>query len=192
MTIPTHTLTRTSDSRILPQVGRWEIDPEHTSAEFVARHLMVTKVRGVFGAVTGYIDVAENPEESQVEIVIEAASISTGSEDRDIHVKSEDFFDVGVYPEIRFVSTAVQPSGGSWKLTGDLTIKDVTKPIILDFEFHGVTDDPWGNSKATFSASTAVMREEWGLNWNVALDSGGVLVSKKIVIEIEVQASLAS
>lgn len=192
MTIPTHTLTRTVNGAALPRVGRWDIDPEHTSAEFVARHLMVTKVRGAFGTLAGYIDVAENPEESQVEIVIVAASVSTGAEDRDTHIKSEDFFDVESYPEIRFVSTAVQPSGGSWKLTGDLTIKGVTKPVILDFEFHGISDDPWGNSKAAFSASTAVMREEWGLNWNAALDSGGVLVSKKIIIEFEVQAALAS
>ncbi|MEE8486335.1 MAG: YceI family protein [Acidimicrobiia bacterium] len=192
MTIPTHTLTRTIDGAVLPRVGRWDIDPAHTMAEFVARHLMVTKVRGVFGAVTGYIDVAENPEDSRVEIVIEAASVSTGSEDRDTHLKSEDFFDVETYPEIRFVSTAVQPDGVSWKLIGDLTIRGVTKPVTLDFEFHGVADDPWGASKGAFSATTEVMREDWGLNWNVALDSGGVLVSKKIVFEIEVQASPAS
>lgn len=192
MTNPTHRLTRSVDGADLPRVGQWEIDPEHTSAGFVARHLMVTKVRGTFSALAGYIDVAENPEDSLVEIVIEAASISTGAEDRDTHIKSEDFLDVENYPEIRFVSTAVQPSGGSWKLIGDLTIKGITNPVSLNFEFYGVSDDPWGNSKATFSASTTVMREEWGLNWNVALDSGGVLVSKKIIIEIEVQASLGS
>jgi polyisoprenoid-binding protein YceI len=192
MTIATHTLTRTVDGAELPAVGRWQIDPAHTSAEFVGRHLMVTKVRGGFGTVSGHIDVSENPSLSSVEVTIETASVSTGAEDRDNHVKSEDFFDVENFPEIQFVSTAIEPNGGSWKLAGDLTIKNVTKPVVLDFTFVGIVDDPWGNSKAAFSATTEVMREDWGLNWNVALDSGGVLVSKKIAIEIEVQASPAS
>lgn len=192
MTIAAHTLTRTVDGADVPGVGRWQIDPAHTSAEFVGRHLMVTKVRGGFGSVSGYIDVSEDPQRSTVEVTIETASVTTGTEDRDNHVKSEDFLDVENFPEIRFVSTAIEPSGSSWKLTGDLTIKDVTKPVAMDFEFVGIVDDPWGNSKAAFSASTEVMRGDWGLDWNVVLDSGGVLVSKKIAIEIEVQAAPVS
>ncbi len=192
MTVATHPLTRTVDGAVVPGVGRWDIDPAHTSAEFVGRHLMVTKVRGGFGSVSGSIEVSETPEDSKVEIIIETASVSTGSEDRDTHIKSEDFFDVENFPEMRFVSTGVESDGGSWKLVGDLTIKDVTKPVTLDFEFAGIVDDPWGNAKAAFSAKTKIMRDDWGLSWNVPLDSGGVLVSKKITIEIEVQASPAS
>ncbi|MCL1588655.1 MAG: YceI family protein [Actinomycetia bacterium] len=187
-----HPLTRTVDGANVPSVGRWNIDPSHTSAEFVGRHLMVTKVRGGFGAVTGTIDVSEDPRESSVAIVIETVSVSTGDDDRDGHIKSGDFFDVETYPEMRFVSTAVEPSGSSWKLTGDLTIKDATKPVAINFDFNGIVDDPWGNSKAAFSGTAEILREDWGLNWNVALDAGGVLVSKKIAIEIEVQAAPAS
>lgn len=192
MTVATHSLTRTVNGAVVPGVGRWDIDPAHTSAEFIGRHLMVTKVRGGFGSVSGTIVVSETPEDSKVEIVIETASVSTGSEDRDTHIKSEDFFDVENHPEMRFVSTSVETNGGSWKLVGDLTIKGVTKPVTLDFDFAGIVDDPWGNPKAAFSATTEIMRDDWGLSWNVPLDSGGVLVSKKIVIEIEVQASPAS
>jgi polyisoprenoid-binding protein YceI len=192
MTTATHTLSRTVDTSEVPSAGRWEIDPAHTSAEFVGRHLMVTKVRGSFQNVSGSIVVADDPLESEVEVVIDATSLSTGAADRDGHLKSTDFFDVESYPEIRFVSTSVTPDGSSWKLEGDLTIKDVTKSVVLDFDFVGLVDDPWGNSKAAFSASTEILREDWGLNWNVALESGGLLVSKKIVIEIEVQASPAS
>jgi polyisoprenoid-binding protein YceI len=192
MPVSEHPLTRTIDGADVPAVGRWNIDPAHTSAEFVGRHLIVTKVRGGFGTVTGTIDVAEDPQDSKVEIVIETASVSTGDDDRDTHIKSGDFFDVETFPQMRFVSTAVEPSGGSWKLIGDLTIKDVTRSVTLDFEFNGIVDDPWGNSKAAFSGTAEVMREDWGLNWNVALEAGGVLVSKKIALEIEVQAAPAS
>ncbi len=192
MTVQTHTLTRTVDGATVPGVGRWDVDPAHTAAEFIGRHLMVTKVRGAFATVAGFIDVAEDIAESKVEIVIETASVSTGAEDRDGHIKSEDFLDVEKFPEMRFVSTDVRSNGDSWELIGDLTIKDVTKPVTLDFEFLGIIDDPWGNPKAAFSATSEVLREDWGLNWNVALDAGGVLVSKKITIEIEVQASPAS
>ena len=192
MTTATHTLSRTVDTAAVPSAGRWDIDPAHTSAEFVGRHLMVTKVRGSFQNVSGSIVVADDPLESEVEVVIDASSLSTGAADRDGHLKSADFFDVENYPEIRFMSTSVSPNGSSWKLEGDLTIKDVTKSVVLDFDFVGLVDDPWGNSKAAFSASTEILREDWGLNWNVALESGGLLVSKKIVIEIEVQASPAS
>lgn len=192
MTIATHKLTRIVDGAIVPSGGRWDIDPAHTSAEFVGRHLVVTKVRGAFASVAGTIEVAENPEDSKVEIVIQTASVSTGAEERDTHLKSEDFFDVENFPEIRFLSTAIQPNGGSWKLIGDLTIKDVTKPVTLDFDFAGIIDDPWGNAKTAFSATAEIMRDDWGLTWNVALDAGGVLVSNKIVIEIQAQASPAS
>ena len=183
--------TRTIDGREVPAVGTWTIDPTHTQAEFVARHLMVSKVRGGFATIDGSIVVAEDPSDSTVEIVIDASSVSSGTTDRDAHLTSEDFFDVATYPEIRFVSTSVEPNGYDWRLLGDLTIKDVTKPNTLDISFLGLINDPWGNPKAVFSASTQVEREDWGLTWTVPLEGGGVLVSKTIKLEIEAQAALA-
>jgi len=188
----THPLIRTVDGAELPAVGTWNIDPAHTSAEFVARHLMVTKVRGGFASITGTIQVADDPADSLVEVVIDTESVSTGASDRDDHIKSADFLDVAGYPEMRFASTGIQPAGRAWKLTGDLTVKDVTRPVALDLEFVGIVDDPWGNAKAAFAATTEINREDWGLTWNVALETGGVLVSKKITIEIEAQATLAA
>ena len=181
-------LTRNVDGAAVPAAGTWVIDGSHTSAEFVARHLMVAKVRGGFGSVTGTIEVAEDPAASRVEVVIDTSSVSTADADRDGHIKSPDFFDVENHPEMKFVSTAVRPNGSSWVLDGDLTIKEVTKPVTLEFDFLGLAADPWGNQKAAFSANTTINREDWDLNWNVALETGGVLVSKKVNIEIEMQA----
>lgn len=192
MTTATHTLTRTVDGKVVPTPGTWTIDPSHTSVEFVGRHLMITKVRGSFSDVAGSIEVGEDLRTSSVDVTIRTASVTTGAEDRDGHLVSPDFFDVEAYPEMRFVSTGLRAAGDAWKLNGDLTIKDVTKPVTLDFEFAGLVNDPWGNSKAAFSASAEIMREDWGLNWNVALESGGVLVSKKITLELEIQAAPAS
>lgn len=190
----TMSLTRSVDGKEVPAVGTWTLDPTHTQAEFIARHLMVTKVRGGFQELSGTIVVAEDPRDSRVEVVLDVASVTSGTSDRDAHLKSADFFDVETYPEIRFVSTKVEPSGSArgsaWTLTGDLTIKDVTKPVTLAFEFVGITNDPWGNAKAAFSASAEVAREDWGLTWNVALEGGGVLVSKTVKLEIEAQATL--
>ena len=192
MTLAAHSLTRTVDDKLVPAVTTWQIDPAHTSVVFVGRHLMVTKVRGAFSDVSGTITVGDNPLDSSVAVNIGTASVSTGAEDRDGHLKSADFFDVENHPEMKFVSTGVRSIGDAWILDGDLTIKEVTKPVSLDFEFLGVFDDPWGNSKAAFAGSTEILREDWDLTWNVALESGGLLVSKKIAIEIEVQASLAA
>ena len=181
-------LVRTIDGAAVPAVGTWIIDGSHTSAEFVVRHLMVAKVRGAFGSVAGRIEVAEDPAASRVEVVIETESVSTGDAERDGHIKSADFFDIENHTEVKFVSTAVRPSGSSWVLVGDLTIKDVTKPVTLDFDFMGLATDPWGNQKAAFSATTTINREDWDLTWNVALETAGVLVSKNVTIEIEMQA----
>ena len=188
MSTTTKDLTRTVDGAVVPASGTWVIDGSHTSAEFVARHLMVAKVRGGFGSVTGTIEVAEDPAASRVEVVIDTTSVSTADADRDGHIKSPDFFDVENHPEMRFMSRAVRPNGSSWVLDGDLTIKDITKPVTLEFDFVGLATDPWGNQKAAFSATTTINREDWDLNWNVALETGGVLVSKKVNIEIEMQA----
>ncbi|MCJ7781000.1 MAG: YceI family protein [Acidimicrobiia bacterium] len=188
MSTTTQELTRTVDGVAVPAVGTWIIDGSHTSAEFVVRHLMVAKVRGSFGSVTGTIEVAEDPAASSVAVVIDTASVSTGDADRDGHIKTPDFFDIENHPEMRFVSTAVRSSGSSWVLVGELTIKDITQPVTLEFDFLGVTTDPYGNQKAAFSATTTINREDWNLNWNVPLEAGGVLVSKKVNIEIEMQA----
>jgi len=181
-------LTRTADGVAVPAVGTWIIDGSHTSAEFVVRHLMVAKVRGSFGSVAGTIEVAEDPAASSVAVVIDTASVSTGDADRDGHIRTADFFDIENHPEMRFVSTAVRSSGSSWVLDGELTIKEITQPVTLEFDFLGVTTDPYGNRKAAFSATTTINREDWNLNWNVPLEAGGVLVSKKVNIEIEMQA----
>lgn len=183
-------LTRVVEDRQVPAAGTWSIDPTHTQAEFIARHLMVSKVRGGFSDIAGTITVGDDPAESSVEVTIPVATVSTGTEDRDTHLKSGDFFDIEQFPTISFSSTSVEPSGSSWKLSGDLTIRDVTRPVTLDFEFLGISTDPWGNAKAAFSASTEVEREEWGLTWNVPLEGGGVLVSKTIKLEIEAQAAM--
>ena len=163
--------------------GTWTIDPTHTEVGFVARHLMVSKVRGSFTDVSGTVAVAEDVSESVANVVIKTASVSTGTADRDTHLRSADFFDVETFPEMTFVSTGFDGE----TLTGDLTIKDVTKPVTLDVEFNGVATDPWGNEKAGFEATADINRTDWGLNWNAALEKGGVLVSEKIKLVLDVQ-----
>jgi len=184
----TDTATTTS-THLVPDAGTYALDPSHASAEFVARHLMISKVRGGFGDVQGTITVAERLEDSHVEVTIATASINSGEPARDEHLRSADFFDVATYPNIEFRSTAVDHAGGErWKVTGDLTIKDVTRPVVLDVEFEGATDTPFGDSRIGFSASTEVNREDWGLSWNVALETGGVVVGKKVRLELAVEA----
>ena len=180
--------TRLVDGHVLPVAGAWEIDPGHTDLAFIGRHFMVTKVRGRFTDVEGTLTIGDTVEASTATATIRTASVSTGSADRDGHLTSPDFFDAATYPEITFVATGVQAVGGEYVLTGDLTIKDVTKPVSLPVEFEGVATDPFGNQRAGFSASTDVEREEWGLTWNAALETGGVLVSKKIKLQLDISA----
>ncbi len=175
----------------LPEPGTWHLDPAHTSIEFVARHLMVTKVRGGFGSFTGTVEIAENPTDSSVHIEVDMASVVTGNADRDGHLKSADFFDVENHPKMTFVSNSIVEKGDGYQVTGDLTVKGVTNPLTLDVEYLGVMTDPWGNAKAAFAGSGEVNREEWGLTWNAPLETGGVLVSKTAKIEIEAQAAMA-
>ena len=183
MSIATETSRET-----LPAAGTWTVDPGHTTAGFVARHLMVTKVRGSFTDLEGTVVGGERPEGTTGEAGLKTASIDTRSADRDAHLKSPDFFDVENFPEITFRSTGVRHvKGRDWQLDGDLTIKGVTKPVTLHVEFEGLTGDPWGGQRAAFSASTEIDREDWGLNWNVALETGGWLVSKKVKLELDVQ-----
>lgn len=176
----------------LPTTGTWTFDKAHTRIGFAARHLMVTKVRGHVADFDGTVRVADRPEDSVVEMTMAAASITTGSIDRDNHLKSPDFFDVANFPTLTFKSSKVERAGGNWKLTGDLTIKNVTKPVTLDVAYDGIATDPWGKEHVAFSASVEVDREDWGLVWNVALETGGWLVSKKATIDIEGQLVKAS
>ena len=183
----TTTTTRTIAGKSVPAAGKWEIDKAHSKVEFVARHLMVTKVRGSFSDYDGTIIVGDDPTESRIDVTMKAASITTGAVDRDAHLRSADFLDAESYEDVHFVSTLIEDRGDGWVARGELTIKDVTRTVDLAFEFLGATNDPWGNAKAAFEAHTEIDREEFGLTWNVALESGGVLVSKKIKIEIDLQ-----
>jgi polyisoprenoid-binding protein YceI len=170
--------------------GSYTIDPAHSRIGFVARHAMVTKVRGTFNQFegSGHFD-AEDPSKSRLELTIEAASIDTRNADRDAHLRSNDFFDMERYPTISFVSTAVEPVDDEhYRVTGDLTIKDVTKSVSIDLEYTGAAVDPFGNQRIGLEGSTTVNRKDWGVNWNAALEAGGVLVSEKVTLEFEVSA----
>jgi polyisoprenoid-binding protein YceI len=181
----TRTLTK-------PEARTWAIDPAHTRLGFVARHLVASKVRGSFESFAGTIEVADDLTESKVDVSIDTASVTTGATDRDNHLRSADFFDVENFPTMRFESTEIKDLGdGSFEINGNLTIRDITKPVTLDTVYLGIISDPWGNGKAMLEATTRINREDWGLTWNAPLETGGVLVSKEITIELEVQASKA-
>lgn len=183
---------RIVDGRPVPPAGTWNLDPAHSSVSFTARHLMVSKVRGHFSDYTADIRIAERPEDSRVDVTVQLASVTTGDEKRDGHLTSPDFFDVANHPTMTFHTTKVEAvSDDEWKVTGDLTIREVTQPAVLNVEFAGVSQDPWGSTRAGFSATTEIDRESFGLTWNQALEGGGVLVGKKVKVEIEVEAVLA-
>ena len=183
------TFTREHQGVQVPEAGTYAFDQGHTTIEFVGRHLMITKVRGRFTDFSGQIVIGEAPENSSVEVTINAASVDSSDEKRDGHLRSPDFLDVENYPTITFRSTEVEIAGdGTAKVTGDLTVKDVTRPVTLDVEFDGAQADPWGGQRLGFSAHTDIDREDWGLTWNVALETGGMLVSKKVRLEFNVEA----
>ncbi len=166
--------------------GEYVLDPAHTNVGFLARHLVVTKVRGTFEKVDARIRVGESLDTSTLEVAVDVASLTSRDEKRDAHLRSADFFDVEKYPTMTFRSTAMKAGGKDrFAVTGDLTIRDQTHPLTLDVEFLGTEKTPWGTSVAVISAAAEIDREEWGLTWNVALESGGMLVSKKIQLEIE-------
>jgi polyisoprenoid-binding protein YceI len=181
--------SRIVDGRQVPEVGTWAIDPSHQSFEFVARHLMA-RVRGRFPAAQGVAEIAERPEDSTLEIEIDASSIDTKDETRDAHMRSDDFFGVEDHPTISFRSTAVRPGEGEndWKVDGDLTIKGATRPVTVDVEFLGGAIDPWGNQRIGFSGVVPeVDRREWGLVWNTPLETGGFLLSNTVRLEMEAE-----
>lgn len=170
--------------------GDYDLDPAHTRLGFIARHAMVTKVRGSFKEFQGQLHVdAQDPARSSGTVRIVANSIDTGVQQRDDHLRSNDFFDMPTYPEIAFTSTSVQPDGSDrFQVTGDLTIKDITKPVTLDVEFSGSAVDPYGNLRIGFEAKAIVNRKDWGVSWNAPLEAGGVLVGEKITFDIDISA----
>ncbi|MET8083607.1 YceI family protein [Micromonospora sp. NPDC005237] len=189
MTSSIDAVTRDWDGLTIPTAGTYVLDAAHKRVGFVARHMMVSKVRGEFKEATATITVAEDPLQSSVVATIQAASIDTTQGDRDAHLRSPEFLDVEKYPTLEFRSTGVKSRrGNEFVLTGELTIKDVTRPVELEVEFEGVGRSPFGQDIFGFSASTEIDREEFGLTWNVTLETGGVLVGKKIKIEIEGEA----
>jgi polyisoprenoid-binding protein YceI len=177
-------------STVADLTGEYTIDPAHTRLGFSARHAMVTTVRGSFKEFTGtaHLDAA-NPSASSVTLTIQAGSIDTGQADRDGHLVSADFFDVENNPTITFVSTKVDKvDDDTWAVTGDLTIKGTTKPVTIAFDETGSAQDPFGNVRVGFEGATSINRKDWGLTWNAALETGGVLVSEKIKLEFDVSA----
>ncbi|MGZ6976268.1 MAG: YceI family protein [Acidimicrobiia bacterium] len=184
---------RACEGQRVPPSGRWNIDPSHSSLQFVARHMMISKVRGRFHKFEGTIIVAEDPLQSSVEVTIEASTIDTGDADRDTHLRASDFLDVERFPHLRFKSTSLSAGhDGKWRLTGDLTIRDVTRVVDITVEFCGVADDPWGNVRAGFLGTTEINREEFDITWNQALEAGGFLVGKGVKVEVDVEAVLES
>jgi len=180
--------TRTWNGVTIPQPGTFTIDPTHTRVGFVARHLMVSKVRGSFTDVSGEIVVTEDPTASTASVTIQAASIDTGVADRDNHLRSGDFLDVEKFPQLTIRSTGLEVTEDGFQLRGELTIKDVTREVTLDAEFEGVARSPWGQEVIGFTATTEIDREDFGITWNQALETGGVLVGKKVKVEIELEA----
>jgi polyisoprenoid-binding protein YceI len=166
------------------------VDPAHSTVGFVARHLMITKVRGRFTDFSGVIEVAGDPLQSTVRADVDLASVTTGDEGRDAHLRSADFFDTdgGGSPTMSFVSTGLKEDDGDYVLFGDLTVNGVTRQVEFALEFDGVNTDPWGNTKAAFSAETEINRKDFGLEWNVALETGGVLVGDKVKVQLDIQA----
>lgn len=175
-------------TRTLPATGTWKLDAAHTNIEAVARHLMVTKVRVGFREFEGTVSVAEPVTDSVIDVSIRTASIHSGDDQRDEHLRSPDFLDVEQYPTLRFVSKKITPiDGDEYEVLGDLTVRDVTKPVTFKAAFLGVHTDPWGNAHAAFEAHGELDREEFGVTWNQALETGGVLVSKTVKLDFDVQ-----
>jgi polyisoprenoid-binding protein YceI len=182
-------VSRIVEDKELPPAGRWWIDTSHSEVSFVARHMMISKVRGRFRDFTGVIDIGDEPTLSSVEVTINAASIDTGDPDRDRHLCSPDFLDVERYPHITFRSTSVREAGDEkWAVAGDLMVRGVTKRVTLSVEYCGLAHDLWGNVHAGFLATTEINREDFEVSWNQTLRSGGFLVGKGVKVELDIEA----
>ena len=183
-------MSTTADTATTTLTGAYDIDPAHSRIGFAAKHAMVVNVRGDFKVYSGevYLD-EENLDNSRISVTIDANSVDTGNKDRDTHLRGADFFNVEVYPSIEFTSTKVaKVEDDVYTLIGDLTINGKSNPVSVDFELTGTADDPWGNFRAGFEGKTTVNRRDWGLDFNVALDKGGVLVGEKIKLEFDISA----
>lgn len=189
MSAPTTSQPTPTSTPAQPGVSTWAIDATHSSVEFAVKHMMVSTVRGRFKAFSGEIQADEaNPAASSVTAAIDVASIDTGVEQRDDHLRSDDFFNAAQYPQITFRSTAIEQRGDEWKLAGELTIRDVTRPVSLDVEFEGRGADPWGGERAGFTATTKINRKDFGVNWNGVIEAGGVVVSDQVKITLNIEA----
>jgi polyisoprenoid-binding protein YceI len=181
-------LTRTIDGAELPVPGTYAIDASHSAVEFVVRHLGLSKVRGGFNAFDGVIEIADRPEESMVTVDVALVSLDTREPNRDEHLRASDFFDVPNHPTMSFRSTRVTGSGTDWTVDGDLTLRGVSNPVSLVVTFEGAGRDPWGGHRIAFSASGEIVRDRWGMNWNQVLETGGLVIGKKVKLELEVEA----
>lgn len=184
------TLTQSPATSLGIPAGTWNIDPSHSSVEFSVRHL-VGKTRGQFKTFSGTITVAEDILSSSVEASIDLASVDTGDAKRDEHLRSPEFFDVQHNPEMTFRSISMRPASDDYVLTGELALRGVSREVDLKLEFQGVQQDPWGGTRAGFTATTELSRKEFGLEWNVALEAGGFLIGDKVRVSLEVEAVLA-
>ncbi|HEV7526538.1 MAG TPA: YceI family protein [Acidimicrobiia bacterium] len=174
--------------RITPAVGSYALDQSHSHVSFSARHLMVTKVRGRFPVAAGRLEIADDPQQSSVVATIDVAAVESGDPKRDEHLRSADFFDTENHPTVTFSSTAVHDEGdGEFTLEGNLTVKDTTRPVTLKGEYLGSQVSPWGDTRVGFTAETEVNRKDWGLEWNMALETGGVLVGEKVKLTIDAE-----
>jgi len=172
--------------------GRWNIDPVHSEVGFTVRHMMVSKVRGKFTKYEAELVTADNPLESSVTASIDLNSIDTGNPDRDNHLRSADFFEVETYPTMTYRSTGIRPNGDRFILDGELTLKGVTRPVSLDLELGGFGPDPYGGTRAGFTATGEIQRSDFHVDFNAALEAGGVVVSDKVNLHLEIEAVLAS
>ena len=185
----------TTDSGTLTNIpghvaGTWSIDPVHSEDGFAARHMMVSKVRGRFGAFSGQIVTGADPSDSSVTAEIDMASIDTGHEQRDAHIRSADFFEVETYPTMTYRSIGVRPHGDGFIVDGELTLKGVTQEVPLTLELNGFGPDPYGGTRAGFSATTEINRRDFGVNFSAVMETGGAVVSDKITIHLEIEAVL--
>ncbi|GAA3396755.1 YceI family protein [Cryptosporangium minutisporangium] len=189
-TTTNHAATRTLAGAVLPAPGVWDIDPGHADVAFVGRHFMVTKVRGRFTGVSGAVTIADDPADSRVDVVIDLATVESGNPTRDEHLKSAELFDVETYPQATYSSVAVDWHGTEGTVEGNLTLHGITRRVPLQVSFEGYVRDPWGGDRAIFAARAVVDREDFGITWNVALEAGGVLVSKEVKLEIDLETVL--
>ena len=185
--------TRTVNGTEYPAVGTYDIDVSHTRLGFAVRHMAVSKVRGEFKEFSGTLELAENPVDSNIAVTLQAASVETKDENRDNHLRTNDFFDVENHATWNFTSTAIRPvTATEWQVDGDLTIRGVTRQVTLDAVLEGVVQDPYGFHRVGFSASTTINRDDYGVSFNAALEAGGLVVSKKVDIDLEIEATLRS